>query len=205
MREFVELLCRWNRTYNLTGVRVRTEMVPRHLLDSLSVIPFLNGKRIVDVGTGAGLPGIPLAIACPERRFVLLDSNGKKTRFVTHVVMTLGLKNVQVAHTRVEDYRPAEPFATVISRAFAAILDFLQVAGHLAGDDGRFLAMKGHYPGDELQALGTRYHIRAHPLAVPGLEAKRCVVEIWKKVRREVMDKVTRDAWICGMSMPDPL
>ncbi len=177
---YIELLHRWNTTYNLTAVRDPAEMVTRHLLDSLSVLPFLHGDSIVDVGTGAGLPGIPLALACPEKQFVLLDSNGKKTRFVTHVATTLDLRNVAVVHARAENYRPVQPFATVISRAFAAILDFLRLAGHLGAADGRFLAMKGEVPAKELRALPAGFMTNVHPLKVPGLKARRCVVEIQK-------------------------
>ncbi len=179
--DFVTLLVKWNATYNLTAVRAPTDMVSKHLLDSLSVLPFLHGERIVDVATGAGLPGIPLALACPERHFVLLDSNGKKTRFVTHAVTTLGLHNVEVVQARAEDYRPEQPFATVISRAFAAILDFLRLAGHLGAADGRFLAMKGMPPEAELRELPAGFRrVAVHPLRVPCLEAGRCVVEIEK-------------------------
>lgn len=178
--DFVTLLVKWNATYNLTAVRTPTDMVSKHLLDSLSVLPFLHEERIVDVATGAGLPGIPLALACPERQFVLLDSNGKKTRFVTHAVTALGLRNVEVVQSRAEDYRPVELFATVISRAFASLLDFMRLAGHLGAPHARFLAMKGQAPADELQALPAGFRATVHPLTVPELEASRCVVEIQK-------------------------
>ena len=180
--DFVTLLVKWNAAYNLTAIRVPTDMVSKHLLDSLSVLPFLRGKRIVDVASGAGLPGIPLALSCPERHFVLLDSNGKKTRFVTHTVTTLGLRNVEVVQARAEDYRHAELFATVISRAFASLFDFMRLAGHLGAPDASFLAMKGQPPADEVQALPAGFRATVHPLAVPGLEARRCVVEIQKQV-----------------------
>ncbi len=182
--EFIALLAKWNATYNLTAIRAPTDMLSKHLLDSLSVLPFLQGQRIVDVGCGAGLPGIPLALACPERRFVLLDSQAKKTRFVTHAVATLGLRNVEVVQSRAEDYRPAELFATVISRAFASLLDFMRLAGHLGAPQAVFLAMKGQPPAGELQALPAAYHARVHPLRVPGLKAQRCVVEITKLYER---------------------
>ena len=178
--DFITLLTKWNATYNLTAIRVPTEMVSKHLLDSLSVLPFLQGKRIVDVACGAGLPGIPLALACPDRQFVLLDSHAKKTRFVTHAIAILGLHNVEVVQSRAEDYRPMELFATVISRAFASLLDFMQLAGHLGEPHASFLAMKGQPPVGELQDLPPGFHARVHPLMVPGLKAHRCVVEIRK-------------------------
>jgi len=178
--DFIALLTKWNAAYNLTAIRVPTEMVNKHLLDSLSVLPFLQGKRIVDVACGAGLPGIPLALACPDRNFVLLDSQAKKTRFVTHAIAILGLRNVEVVQSRAEDYRPIELFATVISRAFASLLDFMQLAGHLGEPHASFLAMKGQPPAGELQALPPGFHARVHPLMVPGLKAHRCVVEIRK-------------------------
>jgi len=178
--DYIALLTKWNAAYNLTAIRVPTDMVSKHLLDSLSVLSFLQGKQIVDVACGAGLPGIPLALACPDRRFVLLDSQAKKTRFVTHAITTLGLRNVEVVHSRAEDYRPVELFATVISRAFASLLDFMQLAGHLGAPHAVFLAMKGQPPAGELQALPVACHATVHPLTVPGLKARRCVVEIHK-------------------------
>jgi len=176
--DFVALLSRWNETYNLTGIRVPEEMLSKHLLDSLSVLPFLKGNRLVDVGSGAGLPGIPLALACPERHFVLLDSQGKKTRFITHAKSVLGLQNVEVVQSRAEDYRPTKLFATVISRAFASLSDFMRLAGHLGEPHASFLAMKGGIHADEVQALPAGFSATVYPLEVPGLKAKRCVVEI---------------------------
>lgn len=178
--EFLALLAKWNATYNLTAIRTPADMVSKHLLDSLSVQPFLEGRRIVDVGSGAGLPGLPLAITCPDREFMLLDSNAKKTRFITHVAATLGLRNVQVVHSRAEDYRPEELFATVISRAIASLRDFIQLTGHLGVPHARFLAMKGRSPEDELKSIPAGYTAEVHALRVPGLDAQRCVVEINK-------------------------
>jgi len=175
--DFIELLAKWNATYNLTAIRTPAEMVSKHLLDSLSVLPYLQGRRIVDVGSGAGLPGIPLALASPEREFVLLDSNAKKTRFITHAMATLGLNNVQILHSRAEDYRPAELFATVISRAFASLREFVRLAGHLGAPHGALLAMKGEPPVDELNEMPAGYSAEVHALKLPGLDAKRCVVE----------------------------
>ncbi len=178
--EFLTLLAKWNATYNLTAIRTPTDMVSKHLLDSLSVLPFLQGRRIVDVGSGAGLPGLPLALACPDREFVLLDSNAKKTRFITHAAATLGLRNVQVVQKRAEDYRPEELFATVISRAFASLRDFVRRSGHLGAPHARFLAMKGRLPEAELKSMPAGYAAEVHALRVPGLDAQRCVVEINK-------------------------
>lgn len=146
-------LCKWNKAYNLTAVRNPSEMVPRHIYDSLSVLPYITGEYVADVGTGAGLPGIPLALCCPEKHFTLLDSNGKKTRFVQHAVNALGLINVSVEQVRVEDYRPTTAFDTVVSRAFASLHDFVAGCGHTMATGGRLVAMKGRFPTDELGAL----------------------------------------------------
>ena len=141
---YLALLDKWNRTYNLTAVRDPAAMVSRHVLDSLAVSPWLQGPRIIDVGTGAGLPGIPLALAHPHWQFVLLDSRRKRTRFVTQAVSELGLSNVHVVAGRVEDYAPDAPFQTVISRAFSQLADFVSAVGRLVAAEGRLLAMKAH-------------------------------------------------------------
>jgi 16S rRNA (guanine527-N7)-methyltransferase len=176
--DYLALLAKWNSAYNLTAVRDPGEMITRHLLDSLAIVQFLHGERVLDVGSGAGLPGIPLALANPERRFVLLDSNGKKTRFMIQAVATLGLRNVEIVQARVEDYRPAEPFATVVSRAFASLADFLRLTAHLCGPAGHWVAMKGEVPEAELQTLPAGLMAQVQTLQVPGLDARRCVVEI---------------------------
>ena len=179
--EFVELLQRWNQAYNLTAVRDPGEMVVKHLLDSLAVLPHVRGTSVEDVGAGAGLPGIPLAIARPDTRFVLLDSNGKKTRFMVQAAAALKLHNVEVVQARVEGYRPSEPFATVISRAFASLGEFLRLAGGGCTHGGRLLAMKGAYPDEELRDIPEGFRLLGvHVLKVPGLDAERCVVEIEK-------------------------
>ena len=179
--EFVELLQHWNQAYNLTAVRDPGEMLVKHLLDSLAVLPHVSGTPVEDVGAGAGLPGIPLAIALPESRFVLLDSNGKKTRFMVHAVATLKLSNVEVVQSRVEGYRPAVPFVTVISRAFASLGEFVKLAGTGCAPGGRLLAMKGAHPEAELRDIPPGFRVLGvHTLKVPGLDAERCVVEIEK-------------------------
>jgi 16S rRNA (guanine527-N7)-methyltransferase len=151
--------------------------VPRHILDSLSVIPHLHGNRVLDIGTGAGLPGIPLAIACPEREFVLLDSSSKKLRFIQQTLGILELDNVMLEHMRIEDYRPDELFDTVICRAFSDLSDLYQHATRACAPDGRMLAMKGVYPMAEIEGLADKDVIDdVVSLTVPGLDAERHLV-----------------------------
>jgi len=177
LMEYITELMNWNRIYNLTSVRKPTEIVPRHILDSLSVIPHLKGNRILDIGTGAGLPGIPLAIACPEREFVLLDSSSKKLRFIQQTLTILDLDNVSLEHTRIEDYRPDSLFDTVICRAFSDLRDLYQHAMRLCVADGRMLAMKGIYPMAEIESLENKDVIDdVVSLHVPGLDADRHLV-----------------------------
>lgn len=176
--EYLQLLEKWNRAYNLTAVRDPDQMIGRHLLDSLVVLPYLHGARVLDVGTGAGLPGIPLALARPALRFTLLDSNAKKTRFVTQAVHALGLGAVSVVHARAETFQPPERFDTVIARAFASIPDMLAATRHLCAPGGRWLAMKGVFPQEELAGIPAGVHAEVKPLRVPGLEAARHVVII---------------------------
>ncbi len=168
---YVELLVKWNKAYNLTAIREPSEMITRHLLDSLAVMPHLYGQRIIDIGTGAGLPGIPLALAMPDRAFVLLDSNGKKTRFLVQAKAALGLANIEVVHARVEEYQPDRQFDVVITRAFASLAGILTGSRHLLAADGEFLAMKGALPQQELKALPPGFSLKeVIPLSVPGLE-----------------------------------
>lgn len=181
--DYVRLLDKWNRVYNLTAIRDPAEMVTRHLLDSLTVLPFLpeQARRILDVGTGPGLPGIPLALLSagphPERQFVLLDSNSKKTRFMRQAVAELGLDNVQVVHARTETFRPEAAFDVVVSRAFASVADMLATAGQHCTSGGIVLAMKGGEPSAELKELDPAFTLeQVHRLTVPGLDEERHLV-----------------------------
>ena len=177
--DYLALLLKWNSAYNLTAVRDPEQMVTRHLLDSLAVAPHFSGEHVIDVGTGAGLPGVPLAVMFPGTRFALLDSNGKKTRFLFQVKTALRLDNMEIHHARVESFRPPELFDAVVSRAFASLADMAAGCRHLLAPDGRLLAMKGAYPEEELAALGPAWQVRAvHALAVPGLDEQRHLVEI---------------------------
>jgi len=165
---------KWNRAYNLTAVRDPAEMVVRHVLDALSVNAFIYGVRILDVGTGAGLPGIPLALVNPDKQFTLLDSNGKKIRFVRHAAGVLGLSNVEPVQARIESWEPLLAFDTIVSRAFSTLADFINGSGHLLNKGGRLLAMKGKLPRDEIAALPAGWQVTAsHSIVVPGLDAER--------------------------------
>lgn len=170
-------MVRWNSAYNLTAVDDPAEMVTRHLLDSLGVLPFVRGGRLIDVGTGAGLPGVALAIARPSLAVTLLDSNGKKTRFLRHVRRTLKLDNVEVVEARAEAHRPDAPFDAVIARAFAALGEFLRLTAHLGGPNGQWLAMKGKLAAAEQKDLPAGFEIMDAPrLQVPGLAEERHLV-----------------------------
>jgi len=172
---YLDLLTRWNRIYNLTAVRDPTEMVSRQLLDSLAVCPSLQGDRVLDLGTGAGLPGIPLAIAEPLRGFTLIDSNAKKTRFVRQAIIDLGLANAEVSQTRAEDFRSAAGFDTITARALAPLAQLWAMACPLLAPAGKLLALKGVRPEAELFEV-AELAPEVIELAVPGLAGKRCVV-----------------------------
>lgn len=173
-------LLRWNRSYNLTAITEPAAMLTHHLLDSLAVHRFLAAQghpTVADVGTGAGFPGLPLALVNPALRFTLIDASAKKVRFVSHAARFLQVTNVEAAHARVEQMRPAAPFGTVVSRAFAALPLFLEQIKSLCGPETRVLAMKGKRPESELTALPAAWEIEAcHALTVPGLDAERTLV-----------------------------
>ena len=173
---YLEMMQKWNRAFNLTAIRDMDQMVIRHLLDSLSILPFIEASPILDVGTGAGLPGIPLALARPEFDFVLLDSNGKKTRFLTQVKIELGIENIEIIHSRVEDYRPGKTFSIVTCRAFAALNTILDRTQHLLTSETRILAMKGK---QEMPDLDSGFkQVDSHPLQVAWLNEERQLIEI---------------------------
>ena len=180
--DFVELLVKWNKAYNLTSVRDPEQMLVKHIVDSLVVSPHLIGQRFIDVGTGAGLPGIPLAIANPDSHFVLLDSLGKRIRFLTQVKSTLKLKNITVVQSRVEDHQPEIQLDGVISRAFASMSDMVNWCSHLIEPKSRFFALKGLYPQEEIEALGDSVTVAAvQRLEVPELTGERHLVILEKR------------------------
>lgn len=180
---FIGLIHKWNRAFNLTSIRDLEAMVSLHLLDSLAVLPYVAGQKVIDIGTGAGLPGIPLAVGRPDKTFTLLDSNSKKTRFVQQAVLELKLTNVQICHGRVEGFTSEQLFDTVITRAFTNLPDMLKMTGHLIAPGGVLLAMKGQYPEQELRQIGGGATVI--PIRVPGIEAQRCLIQIDKPTQRE--------------------
>jgi 16S rRNA (guanine527-N7)-methyltransferase len=173
--EYQALLGRWNAAYNLTAVRDPAEMVTRHLLDSLAILPYVQGESLADLGTGPGLPGIVLAIAAPARQILLVDSNGKKVRFLREAIRALQLGGVRAVQSRVEEVEGT--FDCITARAFASLADMLGWGGHLLAPGGIWLAMKGKVPDEELPGVPPGFAVRAiHPLAVPGLDAERSLV-----------------------------
>lgn len=180
--DYLVMLQKWNKAYNLTAIRDVDQMINLHLLDSLSTLPFITGEKIIDVGTGPGLPGMVLAICFPEKRFTLLDSNGKKTRFLTQVKMELGMNNVTVANERVEKHVHQGEYDHVISRAFASLIDMINWTLPLPKETGNFLAMKGIYPEEELLVLPEEVElINVIPLDVPNIQAERHMVVMMRK------------------------
>ncbi len=181
---YLQLLNKWNKAYNLTAIRDIEEMVSRHLLDSLAVAKFIKSENYIDVGTGPGLPGIPLAILFPEKHFTLLDSNSKKTRFLFQAKTELKLDNIEVVHSRVEKFQPPAHLAKggfdgVLSRAFATLEDMVNWCHHLPHENGCFLAMKGKFPEEEISQLPKGVKVaQTYPLPVPGEEGERHLVEI---------------------------
>ncbi len=174
----LEQLIKWNKTYNLTAIKNPKQCLILHLLDSIAVLPYINQKTIVDVGTGAGFPGLPLAIMLPQTSFTLVDSNSKKIRFIRQQLHTLKLSNVEAIHSRVEELS-GQQYEAVISRAFTSIDDMVQLTQQLLTKNGRWLAMKGQYPKDELETLSVQIkEVNRYPLKIPGLEAQRCLIEL---------------------------
>lgn len=178
---YLSLLQKWNRSYNLTAIRDMDVMITRHLLDSLAIAPWIHGKRLLDVGTGAGFPGIPLALIQPALQVVLLDSNGKKIRFLQEVKRTLAIDNIEIVQTRAENYHPSLGFDTVTSRAFSDLAQMLQWTNHLVEANGIWLAMKGRYPETELASINLPYQVKSY--TVPGLDGERCCVIIENAIK----------------------
>ncbi|WP_444943230.1 16S rRNA (guanine(527)-N(7))-methyltransferase RsmG [Microbulbifer sp. ZKSA006] len=177
--EYLALFARWNSAYNLSAIRDPEQMLERHIIDSLSVVNLCGEGSLIDVGSGGGLPGIPLAIVHPERAITLLDSNGKKTRFLFQVASSLPLPNITVINERVEAFVPEQPFAGVVSRAFASIEDMVNGSEHMLAPGGRFYAMKGKLPEDELSALPKGIKVeQVHRLSVPGCDGERHMIQL---------------------------
>ena len=176
---YVDMLHKWNKAYNLTSVRDPNEMLVRHILDSIVVAPYLKGERFIDVGTGPGLPGIPLSIVRPEAHFTLLDSLGKRVRFLRQVQHELALTNITPVQSRVEEFPSEPPFDGVISRAFASLNDMVSWCHHLPGQNGRFYALKGQLPADEIDSLPAEFSVESvEKLRVPQLDGERHLVVI---------------------------
>ena len=177
--DYLQQLSKWNKAYNLSGIKEPVRMLSLHLLDSLSILPFINTNKILDVGTGAGLPGIPLAICFPEKQITLLDSKGKKTRFLFQVCTQLNINNTTVVHDRVEHYRNNVTFDIVISRAYSSLSRFVAQTRHLLGEQSKLLAMKGQYPQAELDDLPEDFKLlSAHKLQIPGEAGERHLLEL---------------------------
>lgn len=180
---YLDLMHTWNRVFNLTSITEPRDMIMLHLIDSLAVSPFLHGERMLDVGSGAGLPGIPLAIMNPQQQWTLLDKNNKKTRFLTQVAAELKLKNVSVAHIRSEDFQPESCFDSILSRAYATINLFAQTTEHLLCPTGLLIAMKGKYPQDELNDITEAFKLRdITRLEIKGMTIERHIVRLERTI-----------------------
>lgn len=178
---YLALMLRWNRSYNLTAVTEPAEMVARHLIDSLSILPHLQGRRFVDAGTGPGLPGVPLAIVCPQRRFALLDSNGKKIRFLNQVRRQLALDNIEPIQARLEEFSPADLPDAIVARALAPLERMVGWASAMLDLGVPLLAMKGELSESERLAVPAPYNVALIELEIPGLQVRRCLVRVEKK------------------------
>jgi len=179
--DYIELLAHWNRAFNLTAITDPVEMVHRHLIDSLAILPWVEGSLVADAGTGAGLPGVPLAIARPDTEFVLVDSNGKKIRFLRQVRRELGLTNIEPVQMRLEDWRPERLPAQVVARALAPLPRLVEQTGFLLSGGAVLLAMKGRLAKEECEPLAGAYNIQPVELNVPGAETVRKLVIVRKK------------------------
>lgn len=179
---YIALMLKWNKRVNLTSIRDPQKIITRHILDSLSVLPYIQGKRILDVGSGAGLPGVPLAFFAPDKKFYLIDRRSKKTHFLVQVVQATELKNIQVVNKDVEEYHPEEPFDTIVARAFSDVRTLIERTQHLARPGTHFLVMKGIYPHAELEDLPAGYRLlQVAALKVPGLDEQRHVAIVEKE------------------------
>lgn len=177
--DYITLLAKWNKAYNLTAIDDAQRVVSHHLLDCLAIAPYVRGARVLDIGSGAGLPGIPLSIIMPDKSFVLLDSNGKKTRFLVQAVAELQLKNVEVVNARIETFSRAPAFNTITARAYSRMEQMIEQSSKLCSQEGRYLFMKGRDPVQEIAEIGPRFSVTAtHLLAVPGVEGQRCLVVV---------------------------
>lgn len=176
--DYIQLLVQWNKTYNLTAIREPQKIETHHILDSLSILPYIRGRYCLDVGSGAGFPGIPLALSLPEKEFILSECNRKKASFLKHVVQRLVLKNVKVAHERIEHYDPPHTIDTIMARAFSSVGDTLSKVRSLCGRQTRVLLMKGKYPAQELEGLPKGFRLLGvYPLIIPKLNEARSLVE----------------------------
>lgn len=176
LTEFLNILMQWNKIFNLTAIDEIDKAVYLHLIDSLLIAPYIQGHHCLDIGSGGGLPGIPLAILFPEKQWTLLDKNNKKTRFLTQVVAQLSLTNVNIVHARGEDFQFPTGFDSILSRAFGTLESLITVTAHLLHQEGRWIAMKGHYPHAELQNLPANIVYEVHPINIIGMKVDRHVV-----------------------------